>query len=178
MRIDEGCRRVYCQRLLIQGLGSQYFEVQPPDDDDPGVVPIDSDAAWARVGEAMAKAWERVEKRAISTIQAGKRDEVNPWLERTQWLPYLVGMERADLIACIEEPVADLDLRSDNEAEPVEAAIWAAMDRLTRFSQASVIERVGVFVRLEAIRTEKHQTRYQPLQPYLDKEAIVRHTRP
>jgi hypothetical protein len=35
-----------------------------------------------------------------------------------------------------------------------------------------------VFVGLEAIRTEKHQTRYQPLQPYMDKEAIVKHTRP
>jgi hypothetical protein len=35
-----------------------------------------------------------------------------------------------------------------------------------------------VFVRLEAIRTEKHQTRYQPLQPYMDKEAIIKHTRP
>jgi hypothetical protein len=33
-------------------------------------------------------------------------------------------------------------------------------------------------VRLEAIRTEKHQTRYQPLQPYIDKEAIVKHTQP
>jgi hypothetical protein len=41
-----------------------------------------------------------------------------------------------------------------------------------------VIERVGVFMRLEAIRTEKHQTRFQPLQPYMDKDAIVRHTRP
>jgi hypothetical protein len=89
LRVDEGCRRVHCQRLLIQGPGSQYFEVQPPDDDNPGVVPIDGEAAWARVGEAMAKAWERVEKRAISTIQAGERDEVNPWVERTQWLPYL-----------------------------------------------------------------------------------------
>jgi hypothetical protein len=35
-----------------------------------------------------------------------------------------------------------------------------------------------VFVRLEAIRTEMHQTRFQPLQPYMDKEAIVKHTRP
>jgi hypothetical protein len=52
------------------------------------------------------------------------------------------------------------------------------MDRLTRFSQGSVIEQVGVFVQLEAIRTEKHQTRFQPLQPYMDKDAIVRHTRP
>jgi hypothetical protein len=122
--------------------------------------------------------WERVEKRAASTIQAGERDEVNPWVERTQWLPYLVGMERADLMACIKEPVAELDLRSDDEAKPVEAAIWEAMDRLTRFSQASVIERVGVFVGLEVIRTEKHQTRYQPLQPYMDQNAIVKHMRP
>jgi hypothetical protein len=40
-------------------------------------------------------------------------------LERTQWLPYLVGIERPKLLACIE-----------------------------------------------AIGTEKHQTRFQPLQPY------------
>jgi hypothetical protein len=40
------------------------------------------------------------------------------------------GMERADLLACIEEPVAEPDPRSDDEGEPVEAAIWAAMDGL------------------------------------------------
>ncbi|KAF2828922.1 hypothetical protein CC86DRAFT_368090, partial [Ophiobolus disseminans] len=62
-------------------------------------------------------------------------------VERTQWLLYLVGIERADLIACIEELAAEPDLRSDNKGEPVEAL---------------VIKRVGVFVRLEAIRTEKH----------------------
>jgi hypothetical protein len=126
----------------------------------------------------MAKAWENIEKRAQNTIQDGETDEVNPWLERTQWLPYLVGMERPDLLACVEEPVTDADPRKDEEAEPVEAAIWAAMDGLARFSQASVIDRIGVFVRLEAIRTEKHQTRFQPLQPYIDKDAIVKHVRP
>jgi hypothetical protein len=89
----------------------------------------------------------------------------------------LVGIERPDLLACIEEPVTDPDPRQEEEAEPVEAAIWAAIDRLARFSQASVIDRISVFVRLEAIRTEKHQTRFQPLQPYIDKEAIVKHTR-
>ncbi|KAL7778328.1 hypothetical protein CFE70_005007 [Pyrenophora teres f. teres 0-1] len=44
--------------------------------------------------------------------------------------------------------------------------------------QASVIDRIGVFVRLEAIRTEMHQTRFQPLQPYMDKDAVVKHIRP
>jgi hypothetical protein len=151
--------------------------VQPPDNDD-AVVPVDSDAAWTRVGEAMDKAWERVQKRAISTIQAGERDEVNLWVERTRWQPYLVGMKRADLMACVEEPVAEPDPRSDAEGEPVEAAIWAAMAGLARVSQTSVIERVSIFVQIEAIRTQKHQTQHKPLQRYMDKAAIVKHTRP
>jgi hypothetical protein len=48
---------------------------------------------------------------------------VNPWVEQTQWLPYLVGMERADLMACIEKPVAEPDSRSDNKGKLIEAAI-------------------------------------------------------
>jgi hypothetical protein len=48
------------------------------------------------------------------------------------------------LMACIEELVAELDLRSNVEPELVEAAIYDAIDRLTRFSQALVIKRVGV----------------------------------
>jgi hypothetical protein len=79
-------------------------------------------------------------------------------------LPYLVGLERAELLACIEEPVAEADPRKDEEAELTEAAIKVAMERLMGFSQALslaiVIERIGVFVWLGAIRTEKHQTRY------------------
>jgi hypothetical protein len=43
-------------------------------------------------------------------------------------------MEQADLLACIEELVAELDQRSEDKGEPVEAAIWAAMDKLMRFS--------------------------------------------
>jgi hypothetical protein len=38
------------------------------------------------------------------------------------------------LLACIEEPVRVADPRKDEEAELVEAAIWAAMDRLARLS--------------------------------------------
>lgn len=176
-RISKGCKRIHCQRLLVQGPGSQYFEVHQPDGSSPDVVP-DGDAAWAQVGEQMAKAWASVETRAQNIIQAGETDEVNPWLERTQWLPYLVGMERPELLACIDEPVAEPDPRQEQQAEPVEAAMWAAMEGLARFSQASVIHRIGVFVRLEAIRTEKHQTRFQPLQPYMDEKSIGDHTRP
>ena len=114
MQMKEAYRLVHCQRLFGSRHGSQYFEVQPPNSSNhTSVVPVDGNAAWARVGAEMAKAWERVEKQAVSTIQAGERNEVNPWLERTQWLPYLVGMEQTDLMACIEEPVAEPDPRSN-----------------------------------------------------------------
>jgi hypothetical protein len=38
-------------------------------------------------------------------------------------LPYLVGIERPNLLAYVEKPVSDADLRKDEEAEPVEVAI-------------------------------------------------------
>jgi hypothetical protein len=44
-------------------------------------------------------------------------------VERTQWLQYLVGMERLELIACVEEPAAEPDPRLEQQAEPVEAVI-------------------------------------------------------
>jgi hypothetical protein len=86
---------VYCQRLFSSRNGSQYFKVEQPREsqpDGPRTVPVDSETAWAQLGEEMAKTWASIEKRAQNTIQAGERDEVNPWLERAQWFPYLVGM--------------------------------------------------------------------------------------
>jgi hypothetical protein len=83
-RIDQGYTRVYCQRLFGSRHGSQYFQVHGPGDDSPNVVPGNGEAAWARVGKQMARAWESIERRAQNTIQDGERDEVNPWLERTQ----------------------------------------------------------------------------------------------
>jgi hypothetical protein len=60
-------------------------------------------------------------------------------------------MDRLELMACIEEPIAELDLRKEQQAELVEVALWEAIDRLARFSQELVISRVSVFMRLEAI---------------------------
>jgi hypothetical protein len=38
-------------------------------------------------------------------------------------LPYLVGIERPNLLACVEEPISNADPQKDKEAKPVEAAI-------------------------------------------------------
>ena len=176
-RVQEATRGVHCQRFFSSRHGSQYFEVrQSVESQTGGPQPIstDGEALWAELRKRITTKWAEVEKKARTTIQEGERDEVNPWLERTQWQPYLVGLERSELLECVEEP--DSDPRK--EKEPVEAAIWEAMDGLARFSQASVVDRIGVFVRMEAIRTEKHQTRYQPLQPYMDEKSIGDHARP
>jgi superfamily II DNA helicase RecQ len=178
-QVKKAFHRVHCQRLFVQGRGSQYFEVRQPvegqqEEDDPEPVAANNKATWARMCSKMAKKWADVETRARTTIQHGEKDEVNPWLDRTQWPRYLEGLQWPDLLACVEEPNSD----PKKEEEPVEAAIWEAMDGLARISQASVMERTGVFVRMEAIRTEKHQTRYQPLQPYMDEKSIGEHARP
>lgn len=83
-RFSQHCKKVHCQRLLVQGQGSQYFQVHQPGDGGPDVVPIDNNAAWTQIGEKMAEAWANIERRRKDTIQAGERDEVSPWLERTQ----------------------------------------------------------------------------------------------
>jgi RecQ family ATP-dependent DNA helicase len=168
-RTEQASKTVHCQRLFVQGTGSQYFEVSVEAD----TVPANHETAWQQLRREMKEAWARVQDTARNTIQDGERDEVNPWLERTQWLVYLKGLQRPDLLACVEEPMAD-----GERAEPIEAAMWEAMGGLARLSQQSVIDRIGVFVRLEAIRTEKHQTLFQPLQPYMDEASIVRHARP
>jgi hypothetical protein len=49
-------------------------------------------------------------------------------------LLYLVGIERPELMACVKEPVAEPDPRQEQQAEPVKAAMWAAMDGLARLS--------------------------------------------
>jgi hypothetical protein len=49
-------------------------------------------------------------------------------------LPYLVGIERPELMACVEAPVAEPDPRQEQQAEPVEAAMSTAMDGLGQLS--------------------------------------------
>ena len=172
--LQRSYRRVYCQRLFGSRHGSQYFEVRNVPKTSQLPVPTEDDAAWAQVGLEMAKVWREVESRAIDTIQDGEKDEASPWLDRTGWAQYLKNLERAELLASVEQPNAD----PDKAEEPVENAIWLAMDGLARVSQLSVIHRTGIFVRLEIIRTEIQQTEYTPLQAYMDDTSIKERSRP
>ena len=86
---------------------------------------------------------------------------MNPWLSRTKWHKYLRKPNPNDP----EKP------------EPYETVIWKAMTEVARISQMTV-SKAGVFVRMEAVRSEKHQTRYTPLETYWDPDEIARKVQP
>ena len=111
---------------------------------------------------------DRVKAIEERIIQKGRLDEVNSWLERTGWQPYLVGLDRTKLIPCVTA--------LDEDREPINAVNWQVMDELIQRCQY-MIHKVGALVRLEAIRTEKYQNRYQPLQPHMDVEMCANEAR-
>lgn len=51
------------------------------------------------------------------------------------------------------------------------------MDRMARTSQ-QIAKRCGHLIRVEVVRTETNQAPRQPLQAYMDSEAIIRHLTP
>ena len=161
---------VTCQRFFTHGPRQEYFEVQPADRPADDETPPTTQSKWDQARRQLTQSWKAVQAAQERTIREGQPDEVNPWLERTGWEPYLAGLDHAPLVRCVSAP--------DEEEEPVNAAIWQIMGELIQYCQHSVKHRVGVFVRLEAIRTEKHQTRYQPLQPYMGAQTLVKYSRP
>ena len=62
--------------------------------------------------EIWSQAWAQASQhydniRADEIIRPGETDEVNPWLRRTGWIPYLEGCDRKDILRCVREPTVD-----------------------------------------------------------------------
>ena len=84
-------------------------------------------------------------------IEKGEKDDVNPWLIRTQWHIYLQGLSHEDLMAAISQP----DTEDSTRSQALEEVIWQAMTDVARISQQTV-SKASIFIRIEAVRTEKH----------------------
>ena len=62
------------------------------------------------------KIWARPKAHTQKSL-AVVTDEVNPWLRRTGWIPYLEGCERKDILRCLREPTVDEEIaEGENEA--------------------------------------------------------------
>ena len=166
---------VPCQRAFTQGTGSHYIHVQHPGlGRTAEMEPVDTPQPHV-VNQLVAQMEEAfTEQQAQRTvIEAGERDEANPWLRRTQWAVYLAGVDPQQLVDCVQRP-DEADTSDDNQAA---AAIWDSMEAVARMSQ-KVSSRAGHMIRIEAVRTERDQTPHTPLQAYMDEDNIIRHVIP
>ncbi|EED11512.1 conserved hypothetical protein [Talaromyces stipitatus ATCC 10500] len=178
------CQPVKCQRLFPRKMGSQYFAIiDNHDSTDEADSPSLSNAAtfWEQANAKFAE----FEKKLAEKIAQGHVDEANPWLRRTGWLLYLKPFTFHKLQALIEAPEPPSEDENQSAAIPdtetaekrTAWAVWSAMGEVGRLSQLSVLH-MGVFVRMEAIRSERNQTRYQPLEAYQDANAVTDRVRP
>ena len=98
---------------------------------------------------------------------------------------YLAGLDRQELLASIQRPgEEEQEGQGEGEGEGegeggregdkqnTAKAIWSAMDGLVMHCHGTITTRAGVFMRMEAVRTEKAQTKYQPLKPYMSAKAL------
>jgi hypothetical protein len=178
-QISQNCQQVRCQRFFVQKEHSQCFEVRSSEERRERSVRQSKDEdIWSQAWEQASQHYDRI--RSDDTIRPGETDEVNPWLRRTGWIPYLEGCDRKDILRCLGEPTVNEGLtEGENEAndnERAAAAIWEATGELASASQDAV-SRSGVMLRFEAIRTEAHQNVYRPLEPYQNRDEIRRQGR-
>ena len=171
-RFEEASKRVKCQRFFRSRAHSQYFEVRGAEDD-PDTTKNGRDGAetWEMAWEAASASYEQ--KKKCDIIRPGESDEVNPWLRRTGWVPYLTGCPQNDLLATVRKP----DEQADGQNEVIAAVIWDAVGDVAAIAESGV-RRSGVMLRFEAIRTEINQVRYAPLEPYRDSDRVYKECRP
>jgi hypothetical protein len=136
-RISEHCRAVRCQRFFVQKEHSQYFGVRSSEEQsDESVRQSKDEEIWSQAWEQASQHYDRI--RSDDTIRPGEIDEVNPWLRRTGWIPYLEDCDRKEILRCVREPTVDKEIaEGENEAndnERAAAAIWEAMGELASAS--------------------------------------------
>lgn len=129
MEIAHNSRTMACQRIFIQGAGSNYMWVHSPSAEDKpeSPTPIPPGRAYQQHIQGLI---QEERKKRQTVVQMGDIDEATSWLNRTGWVRYLQGIAVTPLVQSIERP--------DEEAEADEGtalAIWHAMDRLARISQ-------------------------------------------
>ena len=159
---------VVCQRFFVQKHESQYVEVRK-EIDVAHVDESDQMSAWNLIRKEMNQIIDTIKEKKQRVIQKNEINEINSWLKRVEWHTYLMRLNREELIASMNKP--------NPEAEPIATVIWDAMNSLIQHCQQSMVSRVDVFVRMKTIRIEKHQTRYQSLQSYMNVKELSNYSR-
>jgi hypothetical protein len=174
-QIQQFSRIVTCQQAFNHGIGKHYIHILGHATCDPAAQPSQPVPQASQIHAELDKIEELYQQHITQPIQieAGQRDEANPWLRRTQWAVYLAGLNPDDLVQCVQQP----DPEDQSEEALTTAAIWDSMAAVARISQ-KVSARVGHTIQIEAVRVERDKTPSKPLQAYMVEEAIVKHSVP
>lgn len=155
---------VSCIRFFVQGTACGYVKIL--------TIPssptfnLGTLSAWEEKMLELQQSTKAVAVRDQQIIQQGSANEVNPWLERTGWLSYLVNLDRIQLLSSIVEP--------DATTEPVAYCLWTTMAELVTMGENCVSSKAGIFIRMEAVRTQIQQSPHTPLRAYQDQAALLR----
>ncbi|KAE8371008.1 hypothetical protein BDV26DRAFT_299200 [Aspergillus bertholletiae] len=120
-----------------------------------------------------------VEATQTNTLSSHGEDihDANLWLRVIRWTQYLQDFTTPEdfnlLRALVETPLPD----SNDPVEQGVRRIWEAIEGVVRKSQWTV-QHTGQAIRVEAVRSEKGQTPYRPLQAYMDADNVVKHVQP
>src|ERR1700761_608777 len=100
---------VSCQRFFVQGVKSNYFEVQAPDPQIRSRAQIKSridqfKAAKQEIEKAFQAAEEK-ERREIKVFEESR--EPNPWLRRVGWASHLAGLDPDSVRELVDPPNDD-----------------------------------------------------------------------
>ncbi|KAE8155519.1 hypothetical protein BDV40DRAFT_306924, partial [Aspergillus tamarii] len=162
---------VNCQQIFPTRKGSYYIHVRGGETEP--YIPVPTD----QVDEAITAVQQAVEAAQQAHAQSSSGEDIhdaNPWLRVTRWTQYLQDFTTPEdfsrLRELVETPLAD----SDDPVEQGVRRIWEAMEGVVWKSQRTV-QHTGQAIRVEAVRSEKGQISYRPLQAYMDADGVAKH---
>jgi superfamily II DNA or RNA helicase len=153
------------QQVFPSGPGSHFIEVGP-DQEGPSSLLTTTTTVFSEIDRLRTEA----QQASWRTVQPASCGEVSPWLERTRWAAYLAGIERATLLALLEDP--------DPVRNPSESRIRTTVLELLKYCERSSTTSAGIFVRLGAVQSSSGRSqRQQPLVPYVHARDLAKSSR-
>ena len=162
---------VSCQRFFIQGVKSNYFEVQAPDPQMPSRAQIRSRISQFQTAkqemEVAFRVAEEKERREIKEFEESR--EPNPWLRRVGWAAHLAGLDRDSIRELVEPP---------DDEEPELQILCKAFDWMIQNAQYTTVQEVvGQAALFEVNKKEADKEPQMPFDSWMDITTVRSYTR-
>ena len=128
----------------------------------------DQTSEWNLIRKEMNQIINMIKEKKQQVIQKDEINKINSWLKRIEWHTYLMNLNREELVALMK--------KSNLKIEFIIIVTWDVMNSLIQHCQQSIMSQVDVFICMKIIHIEKHQTRYQSLQSYMNVKRLMNYS--